>query len=365
MHVLGRPERAVTDEPTHPSASSAAAPTARLGTYRARDGSTGTAVAVDIDRPHVWLVAGKRGSGKSYTLGVLAEELGDIAGVSPVVLDPMGGLTGLAAARFDVRSAPTVRADALPPAAWPELVGLDAATPAGTLLWQAAAAASTLVGMRDYVRDADVAAAARRGAGNHLRLAASWGVFDPDGLDPATLLSGPGTVLDLSGLPAAPMNALVHAVCRGLYGTAVGSDDTRLPWVLLDEAHAFFDGVAAPALRTLLTRGRAPGVSLVVATQRPGVLPPVVASQADTLLAHRLTVEADVEALSAMVPASLRSTLQDRLPNERGCAVLVDDATDSAHGVRIRERRTPHGGDAPRASDRAADASPADHRPDG
>ena len=50
---------------------------------------------MDIARPHVVLVAGKRGSGKSYTLGVIAEEISNLPpetskNVSSLIFDTMG-----------------------------------------------------------------------------------------------------------------------------------------------------------------------------------------------------------------------------------------------------------------------------------
>lgn len=51
----------------------------------------GYAIQVDATFPHVVLIAGMRGSGKSYTLGVLAEELArtDI-GIGVIIVDPLG-----------------------------------------------------------------------------------------------------------------------------------------------------------------------------------------------------------------------------------------------------------------------------------
>jgi hypothetical protein len=333
-------------------------PTGRLGRYRARDGSDGAPVAVDLDRPHAALVVGKRGAGKSYTLGVLAEAVAGARGPAPVVIDPVGAFAGLAEGGGRVVRTPRVRPDAIPPSAWPELLGLSPVDAAGSLLWSAAAAASSLPSMREYVRDADAARATRRAVRNHLDLAASWDVFDPDGLTPAGLATGDATVLDLQRHSPAATNAVVRGVARGLYEARLDDLIDRLPWLFVDEAHAFFDGIAAPALETLLTRGRVPGVSVVAATQRPGALPEVAVSQADLLFAHRLTAESDLSALSAVRPASLDGSLVERLPDERGCALVVDDATESTHVVRIRERETPHGGDDPRASLAASTTGP-------
>lgn len=347
MHVVGRREgeRGDAGEGAGPPG-----PAGRLGWFRARDGSRGAPVAVDLDRPHAGLVLGKRGSGKSYTLGVLAEELAAADGVAPVALDPLDALAGLEACGFAVRE-PRVRADALDPRAWCDLLGLAPTDPAGSLVWRAAGERSSLAGMRSFVAGADVPASTERAARNHLRLAASWDVFDGSGVDPAELAARP-TRIPLSGLDPAPANAVVRAVLGGCHRARVDREIDRLPWILLDEAHAFVDGLAEPAVRRVLTRGRAPGTSLLLATQRPSALPDVAASQADLVLAHRLSGRADREALERARPATARVEA-DRRPTVPGEALLFDGARESVHAVRVRERATPHGGSAPRASERS------------
>ncbi len=52
-------------------------------------------ILMDIAKSHVVLVAGKRGSGKSYTLGVLTEEMSDLSkevsqNIAPLIFDTMG-----------------------------------------------------------------------------------------------------------------------------------------------------------------------------------------------------------------------------------------------------------------------------------
>lgn len=317
-----------------------------MGCYRATDGSDGARVGVDIARPHAALVVGKRGSGKSHTLGVLAEELEEARGVAPVVADPMGAFGPLESAGWRVVE-PTVRADTLDPRAWCDMLGLDPESGPGALVWQAAAERSSLSGMRSFLGDADAPDGTRRAAANHLRLAATWGVFDPAGLEAVDLATEP-TVLALSGVDSAPTNALVRSVAGALYDVRISGELDTLPWLLVDEAHVFFEGVARPALRQLLTRGRAPGVSLVAATQRPSALPDTAVSQADILVAHHLTGEADRERLASARGSFLEASVDERLPTATGEALVFDDATDRAHQVRVRERRTEHGGAAPR-----------------
>jgi DNA helicase HerA-like ATPase len=350
--------------------------TARIGSFLARDGSAGAAVGVDLDRPHAGVVFGKRGTGKSYTLGVLAEEIADADGVVPVVVDPMGVFGGLEAAGGRVVD-PAVRPASIPPSTWPDLLGLDPASAPGSLVWRVVADAvdgegsdangsesdsgtgpsPSLATLCQSVDGADAPAETRRAAANHLRLAESWGVFDAEAPPVASLAAdGDPVVLDLAGVPDAAASAVVRAVARGLYDARIDGNLPRLPWLLVDEAHAFFDGVAEPALRTLLTRGRAPGVSLVCATQRPAALPSVAVSQSDLLVSHRLTAARDVDRLAEAEATYLAGDLASRLPEGVGEALVVDDATETAHTVRIRKRRTPHEGESPRAS-RLSDAA--------
>jgi hypothetical protein len=326
-------------------------PTAELGSFLARDGSAGADVALDLDGPHVSLLAGKRGSGKSYTLGVLAEGIAAADGVTGVLVDPMGVFDGLATgANAEVIDSPRVAADALEPRDWVALLELDPTSPAGALLWQVAEEQATLADMTEAAAGADAPPAVVRAVENHLALAAAWDVFHPAGLDATRLFDPAVTVLDATQLTDQALGVVTAAVARTLYETAAAESIPRLPWLMIDEAQAVLAGIAGRPLRTILTRGRHPGVSLVLATQRPAALPEVAISQSDLLLSHRLTATADIEALAAARPTYIDESIRDRLPEGVGEAVVVDDTTESAVTVQVRERRTPHGGDSPRVS---------------
>lgn len=328
-------------------------PVGEFGRFLARDGSLGGRVGIDLDRPHVVSVVGKRGSGKSYTLGVLAEELAAASGVTGIVIDSMGVFNGLADVGARVIDCPTVDPAAIPPDAWPDVVGLDPTSPAGSLVWRAAGEAPTIQEMIARIDASSAAPTVARTATNHLTMAGDWGCFAHNGLTATELTDDSLVVLDGTQLPRAARTAVVGAVARLLYREAVKNDLPRLPWLLVDEAHAYYTGPAREALDTLLTRGRQPGVSLVLATQRPGALPAVAISQTDLLVAHRLTATTDIDALADAQPTSLAVDSMDRLPTHPGDALVVDDASESAATVRVRERGTPHGGSSPRASQRS------------
>lgn len=338
-----------------------AGPTGDLGSYRALDGSEGAPLQIDLDGPHAVLVVGKRGYGKSYTLGVIAESLARADGVAPVIIDPMG-VFGTLGAQADGEPVPTtvigdpaVSPGSIDPRSWCALLGLSPESGAGGLVWQAAANCASLAAMRTHVEETDAPETDKRAATNHISLAESWGVFDEDAMTAADLGKSEVTVVDVSGLDAAPTNAVARGIGEALYRARVDRDIPRLPWVLIDEAHAFFDGVARSALETILTRGRAPGVSLVMATQRPSVVPDVAVSQSDILVSHRLTSETDLAALEAAQPTYMQASLDERLPSAPGEVIIVDDSTETVHAAQIRRRATPHGGESPSASDVTTD----------
>ncbi|MFP8952957.1 ATP-binding protein [Natrialbaceae archaeon A-arb3/5] len=334
-----------------------AGPSGRLGRYRALDGSHGATLHLDLDGPHAMLVVGKRGYGKSFTLGVIAEALSREPAVAPVIIDPMGVFSTLTAAAdgepvpATVLGEPAISPSSLDPRSWCSLLGLSPESGAGGLVWRAAQDELSLDGMRAHIDSTDAPGPDRRAAINHLELARSWDVFDEDGLTATALCGSEISVVDVSGLDEAPMNAVCRGIAEGLYRARVDGRVRRLPWLLLDEAHTFFDGVAEPALRTILTRGRAPGVSLVSATQRPSAVPPVGISQSDILISHRLTSHTDLDALEHAQPTYMEASLDERMPIAPGEVVVIDDATETVHAAQIRERDTPHGGDSPSASD--------------
>ena len=63
----------------------------KMGQYT----SLSNKIFMDVARSHVVLVAGKRGSGKSYTLGVIAEEISNLPpevsqNIASLIFDTMG-----------------------------------------------------------------------------------------------------------------------------------------------------------------------------------------------------------------------------------------------------------------------------------
>ena len=133
----------------------------------------------------------------------------------------------------------------------------------------------------------------------------------------------PISVLDLSGIPPIILDDLVGAVLRIVYdamfwGRAIPvGARTRPLLVVLEEAHSYLSAQsksrAAVAARRIAKEGRKYGVGLMLVSQRPSEIDPTILAQCGTLIAMRLTNEADrsqirscasdnLEGLFAMLP---------------------------------------------------------------
>ncbi len=129
-----------------------------------------------------------------------------------------------------------------------------------------------------------------------------------------------------------------------------------LVWLFLDEAHEFLPMVektpATNALVQLLREGRQPGISMVLATQQPGVIHRDVMTQSDIVLSHRVTNKEDIAALNEVMQTYLLESItktMNNLPDLKGSAVLLDDNSERLYPIRVRPRFTWHGGEAPKA----------------
>ena len=130
-------------------------------------------------------------------------------------------------------------------------------------------------------------------------------------------------------------------------------------WLIIDEAHEFLPNKGkTPAtlpLITILREGRQPGISLVLASQQPGKIHSDVFTQADVVIAHRITANIDVMALGNIMQSYMREGLDKQLnilPPEEGAAIIFDDINEKLYPIRVRPKYSWHGGSAPSAMPR-------------
>ena len=148
----------------------------------------------------------------------------------------------------------------------------------------------------------------------------------------------PISVFDLSGIPAAVVDDLVGAVLRILYDSLFwgrfkpeGGRERPL-LVVLEEAHSYLGsqskGRAAIAARRIAKEGRKYGVGLMLVSQRPAEIDGTILAQCGTVIALRLTNEADRAQVTSCSSDNLKG-LFSMLPILRtGEALIVGEAVN-------------------------------------
>jgi len=387
-----------------------------IGRYYALDGSLGADVYIDVLRPHITLICGKRGYGKSYTIGVFIEEIGRLEqevkeNLGIIILDTLGiywttttpnkqavddlrrwnrypegfDINLLVPKKFveDYKKKKidaisfSIRVSELTPYHWCRLFDVKATDPFGIVLTRAVLnmqEKSDRYSINELLEciqnDSRSSKEVKGAAENFLTTADSWGVFDKDGIPVSDLVKrGVITVLDISQLPSPVLKDIVAAIIgekifeervkerkaheQRKMGQEIKEKGVPMVWMAIDEAQLFLPGDRHTLSKDVyigqwMRQGRQPGLSLVMATQRPSALESEVLSHSDIILCHRLTAQEDIDALSKIRPTYMHGTIKEsikKVGDERGVALIVDDTSESSHIIKIRPRLSWHGGD--------------------
>jgi len=387
-------------------------------------------IYMDVARSHVVFVVGKRGSGKSYTMGVIAEGMSDLPkevsqNIAVVLLDTMGiywtmkypnlkdaelleewklkpkGLNVTIFTpvgyfkEYKEKGIPTDFPFAIKPSEldsddWLNTFGLSRNDEVGVLIERIIFKLKKEGGnysIQDIIdaieKEPRFEERIKNIAENYFLNAETWGIFDEKGTELKDLVKGAQvTVLDVSCYATMPGGWEIKALAIGLIAkklfiermiarkfeefqevkelTHYFAEETKkkiempLVWLVIDEAHEFLPNVgktvASAPLITILREGRQPGISLILASQQPGKIHTDVMTQADTVIAHRITAKIDVDALGQLMQSYMREGLPqmlDNLPDLKGSAIIFDDTNERMYPMRMRPRLTWHGGGAP------------------
>jgi DNA helicase HerA-like ATPase len=307
-------------------------------------------VYLDDSRSRAVLVCGKRGSGKSYTLGVIVEELRDASDILTVIIDPMGiyypmaqpnqeqerllwewglsakGMTILLLVPGDpemlyggrevvgameargvrFRSFRINPAD-LSPDAWCQLFDLSISDVMGIALFRAVQHLSRRRKEQFFIpdiiseieMDGLVQDRTRQALLNRLEMAQSWDLFSTtyqelwEIFDPSAV-----NIMDLSTLDPGPRgrrNLVVDVLARDIFKRRTIARRKEelgligeLPrvWVLIDEAHQFVPSGRATLAKEALIRWTKEG-------RQPG-LSLVVASQQPSAIDNEVITQCDL-----------------------------------------------------------------------
>lgn len=380
-------------------------------------------VFLDVSTSHVILVSGKRGTGKSTTLGVIAEGIAGLPkeikeNLSVLVLDTLGIFWSMKYPNirqedmlkqweikpealdvkvytpkgkyyeYQSRGIPTDFSFALKPEDldvddWCKLFSIDYLHPVGLLISRILASLKSPT-FRDIIReirnDLKSDEHIKDAAENLFKTAESWGIFDDYGNEIDDLIRGGQiSILDLSCYTDWSIKTMVMGIlgkkllqqrmdvrkseemkmvsrANDYFGIEEQQKQMPLVWILLDEGHEFLpkDRItpATEALVQILREGRQPGITTVIATQQPGEISRDAITQSDVVISHRLTANIDITALSNIMQSYLSEDLTsmlNNLPQEKGSALILDDNSERVYPMRVRPKKSWHGGEAPSA----------------
>lgn len=326
-------------------------------------------ILMDVLRPHVVLVVGKRGSGKSYSGAVIAEEIMKLPdeiknNLSVLMIDTMGifwsmkipneqdlellanwemraqsfntqnivpiGLTDFydkAGITYDATF--SIKPSELSAADWGLTFNIDIFDPLGILLERIIKRLREKdYSIKDIINEIEADERAEQkeklALQNRFLAAEEWGIFSEEATPIENLLKpGVATILDVSLQEWNVRNLMLGILAREIYQARIaarrveelaiigGEEQKKIPltWIIVDEAHEFFPTkrytAATNDLLTLVRQGRQPGISLVLISQRPNKLHEDAIAQADLVLSHRLTAKPDLDALSQIMQTYL------------------------------------------------------------
>jgi len=388
-----------------------------IGRYYALDGSLGSSVYLDGLKPHVITICGKRGYGKSYTMGVFIEEMGRLEeearkNIGMLIIDTLGIFWTFAypnkrqeedlkrwrmeAEKFDITifSSPEnveeygrkgidvhpllIKTSELEPHHWAQLFNISPTSYVAAAIGRAVndlrdREEFSIDEMIDYIRnDARLKDEVKVVAENLLQMAKSWKIFDRKGVEITDIIKGGRTtVLDVSPYPEELKIVMVALLGRKIFERRVMErkkyeeavmekksieEEMPLTWMAIDEAHVFLpaeDNIAKDVLiKQWMRQGRQPGVSLLLATQRPSSLDEEVLSHSDIIICHRLTAQEDIDALNKVRPTYMQESIGEAVKKigiQKGVALIIDDTSEAMHVIKIRPRMSWHGGEEPSA----------------
>jgi len=274
----------------------------QIGRFHALDGSLGAPVYFDISHPHIILVMGKRGYGKSYTLGVFLEEMQNLDThlknqLSIIVIDTLGIFwtmnysnkqqtkmmekwniqpTGFPIhvftadqhfkqyqnTRLSIKPL-TIQPSSLSPEDWCNIFDVSPIKPVGSLIY------NTILHLRESQKkynlsdiiqtlwkEPHISSEVKIAAENLLKTAKSWGVFHQSGISLKDIIKpGQISLIDLSAIKHQPLKILITGLIAddifesrikerkkeelATIGLSSKRKEFPLIYLAIDEAHLF------------------------------------------------------------------------------------------------------------------------------
>ena len=155
-------------------------------------------------------------------------------------------------------------------------------------------------------------------------------------------------VLDLSGLKNEVQEIFARIFLMKIYDSNTKGENIKPVFILVEEAHNFIpknkNPISKEVIKKIAAEGRKFGVFLVIITQRPQKVDQDVLSQMNSYIILRLVNKEDIKALTTAAEG-LSEDLSTLLPSlNPGEAVVVGPVVNMPGIVKIRERKTQEGG---------------------
>lgn len=291
--------------------------------------------------PRIGFICGKRGTGKSFTLSVLADQISSFADV--LVVDTMGVMRMYACG--ETVKAPEDLKLPLPFVGESLLFVFDLSpnSPQGILLTRAVnefkGSFYTLDDLIERVElDAHSSDTTKRALINRLLSAKDWGVFSDYPSEIDFLFEG-YKVLDLSFLRYELRQLTVWTLCDVLLTERMREKKERNIYLVIDEAQDYAPSRASEknSLVRLAKEGRLPGIGVILASQQPSAISDGILSQVDFLISHRLTLVEDIRSLKALTPTFMKGDMgvYMRKISSPGEGIFIDDIEEDFRILKV------------------------------
>ncbi len=158
------------------------------------------------------------------------------------------------------------------------------------------------------------------------------------------------SVIDLSGLNDASMDYITYRILNSCYNE-VSSGNFQYPiFVIIEEAHKFIprkrEGrrMSREIINVIAAEGRKFGIFMTLISQRPSKIDPDALSQCNSQIILRVSNPMDQRAIMESSERLSESLLRDLPGLNVGEAVIVGEVTKVPVMVKVRSRRTKEGG---------------------
>ncbi|MBU0666358.1 MAG: ATP-binding protein, partial [Nanoarchaeota archaeon] len=162
--------------------------------------------------------------------------------------------------------------------------------------------------------------------------------------------SGVCSIINVKGMPPDIQEIITYKLCKDLFELRKKNEIPPF-FMILEEAHnfcperSFGEKKSSKILRTIASEGRKFGLGLCVISQRPARVDKSVLSQCSTQLIMKVTNPNDLKAISNSVEG-INADSEKEIQNLPIGSALVSGIVDIPLFVNIRTRMSKHGGDA-------------------